>query len=462
MREITVEAAVVGAGTAGSGAALNLARSGMRVALIEHRRFEEAGARWINAIPPWMLDFAGVPRPEPPEACDHGMPVAIFTKNDAPCFILDPSPVWKTDMRGLVRRLHRLCRDSGVEMIDRARLDAVELDGGRPAAIRLQREEFAADGEPIVVRARLFIDATGLSGMLRRRVPALDSACPPAPPEHLCSAMMETCAIADPGGAKAFLTRLGAPPQHVACWFAVEGGFSTLNIFVDRNYRQADILVGAATVKGAKTGPAMLREVKARHPWLGAAVLSGAGLIPLRRPYDRLAAPGAALIGDAACQVFSAHGSGVGMGLVAGRLLADEVSRFYDPGSEPATWSYAAAFQRRFGATLAAYDLVRRLTQNLAGEETDRLLTSGLLGPDMMRFGLDQKLPKAKASGVASMAKGFAREPRLAGRMALTAARLPLVVAAYKLYPRRPDLDALAGWSRRVAKLFGEKPDLGG
>ena len=70
----------------------------------------------------------------------------------------------------------------------------------------------------------------------------------------------------------------------------------------------------------------MLDGARADEPWLGESISGGSGVIPLRRPYARFTAPGLALVGDAACQVFPAHGSGIGMGLIAGRMLADAVA----------------------------------------------------------------------------------------------------------------------------------------
>ena len=73
-------------------------------------------------------------------------------------------------------------------------------------------------------------------------------------------------------------------------------------------------------------------------------------------------------MGDAACQVFPAHGSGIGMGLIAGRMLADAVADAVDPGDEQVLWGYQAAFQHEFGGLLAAFDAFRRMSTVLGGD----------------------------------------------------------------------------------------------
>ena len=119
---------------------------------------------------------------------------------------------------------------------------------------------------------------------------------------------------------------------------------------------------------------------------------TGTGVIPLRRPYARITAPGLALVGDAACQVFPAHGSGIGVGLLAGTMLAEGVADADDPGDPHVLWSgYQAAFQRRMGGDLAGYDVLRRATTALGEDGVDGLVRSGIMDEHTTRAGLDQR-----------------------------------------------------------------------
>ena len=88
---------------------------------------------------------------------------------------------------------------------------------------------------------------------------------------------------------------------------------------------------------------------------IGPRVFGGSGAIPLRRTHDRLAGDRVALLGDAACQVFPAHGSGVAAGLLAARLLADTLAAGGPIGD------YAVAWQRRHGGVSAFFDDFRRM-----------------------------------------------------------------------------------------------------
>ncbi len=452
MRSLSFDVVVMGAGTAGAAAARCLAQGGRSVALLDARALDGAGARWVNGVPPWMFDAAGVPRPSPPERRGEGAFVMRGAHGDRG-LRLDPSPVWPVDMRHLVARLHADAEAAGATTIAPARLLEVRFDHGRPRALHVQ----AAEGS-LALEADLFIDASGMGGALRRRVPALARDCPPVPRAHVCSAAQMVCAVADPDAARAWLRAEGIDEGDTLCRAGVAGGYSISNLTVEGD--EVEILTGAIAVPALPSGPDLVERARARHAWIGARRFGGAGAIPLRRPYDRLAAPGVALLGNAACQVFSAHGSGIGVGLLAARMLADAVSGAADPGDGATLWRYQATFQRRVGALLAAYDLFRRASQALAGPDVQRLLEAGLLSEPSYRAGLEQRLPVPDARDLLQTLRGALRAPRLAARMAPTFARLGPAVALYRAYPDAPDARALARWSGRAARLFGERPDV--
>ncbi len=456
MNDTALDVIVVGAGTAGATAAWHLARGGARVALIDHRRPDAAGARWINGVPPWMFDEAQVPAPQAPELRPTGGAFSICGLAGIERVRLSPNPVWAVDMRLLVRRLQGLAVGAGARLIAPARVVDVPLDpAGRPTGVTLH-----LDGEPLPLRARLIVDATGLAGAVRSRVPALLADCPPTPPEHVCSAAQAVHAVDDPDAARAAFAAWGLRPGDLRSTVGLDGGYSTANLGLSPDGDEVELLAGAIALPAHRSGPAILRDLAQAHPWIGERRFGGAGAIPLRRPYDRLGAPGVALLGNAACQVFSAHGSGIGIGMMAARLLAEAALAAADPGSEAAVWAYQASFQRRWGGLLASYDLFRRATQGLTGEETDQLMANGLMGPSSSRAALEQRLIAPHPGEVLRVLGGALRAPRLTGHVAAALARMPRALALYRRAPRRPDRAALVRWSGRVGALFDERPDL--
>ena len=179
-------------------------------------------------------------------------------------------------------------------------------------------------------------------------------------------------------------------------------------------------------------------------------------MIPLRRAWPLLGADGVALIGDAACQVFPAHGSGVGTGLVAAKLLADAVGRRGDPGDDYGLWSYTLAWHRGLGAVTAAYDTFRRLTQTMHAHETTAVMAAGLVTEGSALAGLDQRMPLDDPRELIAMAAGAWKEPKLALRLAPQAARMQAVAAISRRFPRNAVPGALATWAAAMQRVAGD------
>ncbi|MBM3664053.1 MAG: hypothetical protein FJW94_14490 [Actinobacteria bacterium] len=160
-------------------------------------------------------------------------------------------------------------------------------------------------------------------------------------------------------------------------------------------------------------------------------------------------------MGDAASQVFPAHGSGIGIGLIAGTVLAEQVAGFADPGGEAATWSYQAAFQRGFGGTLAAFDVMRRFNSAIGTDGVRELFRSGMFTPTVARDGLEQRWSVPPAAEALTSLRRMAAAPRRGAPMAAALARAAAVRSLYRRHPAGPDEAALGRWSAATARLFG-------
>lgn len=455
MEETRFDVVVVGAGTAGAAAAWQFAGRGRRVALVDNRRFAASGARWVNAVAPWMFDAAGVPRPQAPELrCATGR-AAMYDRRWRRVQTVAPSPLWSCDMRRLVARLQDMALAAGVVAFEDACVEDVACVAGRPVTATLRR----ADGAAERLHAALFVDAGGVGGALKRLVPRLAAACPDVDGDDLCIAAQRVHRVRDVDAARRFLADRGADEHDVLTVAGIDGGFSTLVVGFDLAAAEVEVLVGNIG-DGRRANPLQLvTALLGAEPWLGEVLFGGGGRIPLRRPYDCMTAPGIALLGNAACQVFPAHGSGIGAGMIAARQLAETTGAYDDIGSADALWDYQARFLRSHGAVHAAYDVFRRMTQSLSTEEAERLLGSGMLVDAGTRAALDHRMPSLSLRELAQIAAASLRHPDLALRFAPVVARLHLVHAHYRRYPLRRDPRALRRWAAIAARLVGTRPD---
>lgn len=443
-----VDVVIVGAGIAGAAAAAMLAEGGRQVVLLDRRDFDQAGARWVNGVPAWAFVVSGVAPPRPPERRVEGETYVLAGPSARPRLRVTVPDVWSVDMRLLGERMRRWALAVGVQPWPRTTLLA--LAPGREGGWRLETTAGT-------VSCRLLVDASGLRAVARRLVWPL---APEVAIGDVCTAAQAVYGIADAAGAERFAAEAGIHPGEVLGISGLAGGYSVLNVALDGHAGEVALLTGTIPATGATSGLALMERFVQAQPWIGPRQFGGAGAIPIRRPLTRLVAPGFALLGDAACQVFPAHGSGIAMGLCAARLLAEAVLAVPagQMGSLESLWVYAATFHRRYGGILAGYDLVRRTVQELDALGSERLLASGLLTPESVTAGLRQHWPAMAPHRLASVPAGLARAPREAWQLAKALSRMPFVRQAAAQYPLTPDDEALARYERRLAGLMGGSP----
>jgi flavin-dependent dehydrogenase len=354
---------IVGAGTAGAALAMHAARAGLRVVCVERRPLDQAGARWVNGVPCWMFHEAGIVEPAGEERVAAGEPFHLLAGWGPMRVIVRKHDMVDVDMRLLVARLQREAVQAGADL--RGEVTVHGLSGDALAT---------STGE---LRARWIVDASGLAGARLLEQPRLS-------PSDLCAAAQQVRQVRDPAGARAFLARQEVEPGTTLCFSAVAGGYSIVNVRVEGD--RVSLLTGSVPAQGHPGGAQLLASFVSEQPWIGDRLFGGARAIPLRRP-QLLARGPVALLGDAGTQVFSAHGSGIGLGLVAARQLADALASGAGPEG------YARDFHRRWGTLLASYDLLRRASQRLSARHVGWMMRSGLMNESSVRAALEQRLP---------------------------------------------------------------------
>ena len=420
------DVAVVGAGTTGAAAALLCARRGFEVVCVDRSPLERAGARWVNGVPGRCFDQAGIERPKPPELLGGGEDFHLIAGRGSQRVIVREHDLLEVDMRLLVERLHLQARQAGVRFVGNAHVTGVDTH-------RLQTSRGA-------IEARWFVDASGLSGAGLLDQPSVE-------PADICAAAQQVRRVTDPQAARRFYERQEALPGDILCFTGVAGGYSILHVRLDGD--QVSLLTGSIPALGHRSGRAILAEFADAQPWIGESVFGGSRGIPLRRPYERLHDKNVALVGDAACQVFAAHGSGVGPGMLAAHLLAEALA----DGRGVA--GYAADWQREYGGLFAGYALFRRFSQTLSESDLTRLMASGLMDETLVRQGLEQQQPSIELQDVAAKLRAVLEAPDLAFRLGPVVGRMLLALLVYAAYPA--SLDELPPW-RQWAHLLVGKP----
>ena len=419
---------VVGAGTAGAAAAMALARRGMRTLCVDRRPLSEAGARWVNGVTLASFRDAGIAPPEGEELVSPGGAFHLIAGWGPRRVTIGHHGVPEVDMRHLVARLQRLAREAGATFVGGVRVEGVD------------REVHTSAGR---VSADWIVDASGLTGLRLLDPPTVSS-------RHLCAASQSVRQLEDGGAARRFWDRHDAPFGENLCFTGVAGGYSILNVSV--HHGQVGILTGTIPGEGHPSGAALLREFVQEHDWIGEEIFGGSRAIPVRRPFDRLTDGRVVAIGDASSQVFPAHGSGIGAGMVAATTLAEALAE----GAGPHRW--AAEWMRTEGGLFASYDVFRRFSQKMSVGELETLMETGLMDEATARAGKEQVPPELPLPVIPAKLRGLVRAGGLGVRLMAVIGKMQAVRALYRTYPEDPR--RLPAWSKLAGRAFGEPADV--
>lgn len=457
MQSHTFDIAVLGAGPAGAASAFFLAQHGFRVALIEKRRFAQAGPSWVNGIYVQAFDALGLARPAGEEVEQTDFDMVFFSADMRDHRKVEASGFTNVRMRPFVDRLHRQAFAAGVTGFDEMHLTDVVFAGERPVELQFAHGASGSEahGNKSAIRAALFVDATGLHGALRRQIPQIHGIHGEHLETDLCTAMQENCRVSDKRGAAEFLRQHGVGPGTLMSILGTAGGYSTMTVHITSDLSEVGLLAGSIKDSQVLTGVQMLRKFKAEHSWVGEKIHGGGGTIPLRAPLEMLTAPGVAVVGNAANQVFSTHGSGVMPSIQSAKLLAEAVHGAADPGDADVLWRYSKTFQRDLGGMLASYNLFRKFTQSLTSEEIGKMFRYNLMTSQLAIAGIKQVMPSPSWESVQSLATVLVQDPVFAAKLGRALAAMPLVYLHYKTYPESRDLKKLARWTETARSLSG-------
>lgn len=418
------DAVVVGAGVAGLSFATRLAGYGYRVVVLESAAPDDLGHDWWDTIELRSFDILGLARPEPPEA----RPPFMFKMNvegtTYPVVARMPEDMVNVERKLLAARMVQWARQAEVEIRFGCRVTGPILENGRCIGVRI-----SADGNGTTdVRAPLTIDASGAAAVVRR---GFDPA------------------IAYKWG---FETEI---PQHsfMHTWRGIatdssDGGDSVICMgrgnstsWISREPDGlVDVFAGALGGAGGADDPEqvamdMINGQGGIRDWVRPGVRA---VIPLRRPFDGIVAPGFMLLGDSACMANPINGSGMTVAIDAAVIAAETAHAAMMRNSFDVSdlWSYPAKFFRA-NAELAFLDALKSFVFSAPRNQMlDFFRHGGLRGPAFWKMRAEfSPAGFAAKTGAFMRTKGAAA---LLAPLAKTLARAAIAERHLAMYPTNP------------------------
>ncbi len=443
--ESTFDLVVAGAGPAGCVLAAKAAKGGARVLLLERKREPGLDRDWVVDVGRDTFGLAGVPAPEGTELFVEPGTTAIVTSDRRCAVDLPPVPMVPVRNGPYVRKLAAWAQECGASLRCGAKVEGPVMEDGRVCGVRVKGPEGRDTLHALVVA-----DCTGIAGTVRSGTPPDWRVSERLHAEDVVLARRETRRI-DPGEA-------GASMKKGYLWDGTrydrvgsQGVYSVETFFLDLERGFVDILIGTKPGSGP-TPEDRFASVLEEHSFIGEKVFGDGGPIPIRRPLNTFVAPGLVCLGDAACQVVPAHGSGTASALIAADLASVSVLRAIETGNadRPSLWGYCHAFQSGRGALLAYYDVIRQHTAGLTVEDLDMMISKGLVGPADVYSGLVPELPALGPVWVArKLRAGYVPPGKLFG-LASSGLRASRTYRHYKRYPPLDAPGALERWAGAI------------
>lgn len=432
-KAIKSEIVVVGAGAAGIHVAYLLAEHGFRVLLLDAQKKGEHGPTWVNGVPRHMAAYAGIEIDE--KDCFTGQVDFINISPSGHQVVIKDRLTSDLDMRLFIKRLlHAFEKQKEAVFLPHTQVLQALFDGNkRLRSVCCFDQKTNTDFK---ITADLFIDASGNKGVLRSQIYDEHISWSAPAKNDLCTAAQEVYAIVDKQGADKYLQQHKAVAGQILAFLGAYGGFSVLRTHISADYNHISFLSGSRAGLGFPSGRQIIKDFIARHPFVGPKIFGGSRSIPLNRPFSNFVYPGLALLGDSACQVYSSHGSGIGVGLVAAQELAWVICnrKNDDIGSMKNLWEYNVNFHKRWGGLLASADLMRRFTQELLPEQIDWLFSSGLFNEKLSTQALDQLPSMLSMRRLPQQAKLLLSHP-VGRKMGRSLLRIPLINFSAQAYP---------------------------
>ena len=234
------------------------------------------------------------------------------------------------------------------------------------------------------------------------------------------------------------------------------GTYSTQLYYLDLDKGYIDILVGIKPNPNLPTPDDWFRQKMEQWPFVGDKIFGDGGPIPIRRTWDSLVGDGLVVLGDCACQVIPAHGSGTASALIAADLASKTVGRALSEGryDRSALWDYCHAFQSGRGALLAYFDVMRKHTDTVGPKDVDKMIKYGILGAEENYSGMVPELYELGVAGALKKAvKGIPALHILAG-FAGAGMRANKLMKHYQEYPEKYSVQALSAWISGLSGLY--------
>ena len=442
---------VVGAGPGGCIAARDFASEGFSVGLFDIDEKESLGNSITVEAESDVFGKVGISMPEGEEEPHHQKRMRVFNADKKECFTLEGEhPAVSLRLDYFARRVLGYAEKAGAKFYGGHKaLRPIVKDGFVKGVV------FKTDKEEVEAEAKITIDASGFNGAVVRGLDADMGIGFEDNKEDVVIAENHFHEINVEKAKEAIDQKLHFDDE---VWnrLSLYGNFSTEYSYLSLEDKTAYILIGLRAVADEPPLPDLMDRFKEEQGYYEKYLFGGAGPIRVRRSWDQLVANGFMVIGEAACQVIPAHGSGVASALLAGQMAAkagvDALKK--DDVSAKGLWQYSYEYQTGRGTILACYDANKMVIDSISNDKIKRLMLSGAMASEDL---WNAAVPKPISMSVGTLPgriKGLVTNPDLIGVVITMGKSISAVKKHYQKYPKVYDKGAMDSWRKKAQEIF--------
>ncbi len=437
---------IVGLGPAGATLSYFLRKSGLKVLGLEMVSWDSVwGKPCGDAIGAHHFTEIGLPEPKGKELKQTVEGIIIYSPSEEHEVVVKGKG-YMIDRGEVGRRILRDAENGEVEIRLESQVLSPVVDGGTLKGVLVKDLK---NDKKYMVEGKIIVDATGNSGVIRRRLPESWPVNEKLKPVDSNVAYREILELDDnidrPSYIRIYLNKDIAPGGY--WWFFPEG----------KNV--VNVGLGVQGGRGYGLPTKFYREKLLARPELKRktrVLRAGGSLVPTRRPANTLVWNNFVGIGDNAFTVNPVHGGGMGYAFYAAYLASQTIIKAFETGDFTAKglWDLNLRYMKTIGAKQASLDIFRMFLQELSNDEIE--------------FGIKNRIMDAKGAYETSVTgelkadlslldklnvvlRGI-RRPLLLFKLAKVADYMKKAKEHYMKYPEDPE--RLVKWIAGINEIY--------
>ncbi|MFX1512742.1 MAG: geranylgeranyl reductase family protein [Promethearchaeota archaeon] len=386
MSEVT-DILIVGAGTGGCSAAISAAQRELNVILVDRKPESLIGRKICGdavskAAFSYINEYIPFPEPSGRELLQEVDGIELITSSGHSLSIEggDKGEGFVLDRYAFGQRLLKAALDSGIAFLPNCHVDRPLISQNTVHGVTCKQ-----NGQQKRLEAKLTIDATGSSGILRKRLPAV---------VRKLGFMECDYAKKDIGFAYREIRDLKHPipnPRILKLFFSQKLFFGGYFWLFARGNKSANIGLGIMPVGDFIPPRKIFLDYISTQPlYEDSTVLDGASRpLPLRRLNDSLVTNGLILVGDSGAMVNPMNGAGIQSSMLAGAMVGEVLEECVKNGnvSIQDLWPYNQAVHKKVNSIHAPMELIKNTFLSLSDFQLSLLIKNQIISQEDIRAG---------------------------------------------------------------------------